>query len=66
MLLEYYKERQRALDDEIESLRQTYETAKQRRNKKLMGISRKQLELAISMREMYQRMLARSAGEKVA
>ncbi|HXG67836.1 MAG TPA: hypothetical protein VNO70_22235, partial [Blastocatellia bacterium] len=65
-LLEYYKERQRALDAEIESLRQTYETAKQRRNKKLMGISRKQLELAISLREMYQRMLARSASEKVA
>jgi hypothetical protein len=56
---DYYKERLRAQEDEIKSLRAMFETARQRGNKKLMGISRKRLELALHLREMYRRMLNR-------
>jgi hypothetical protein len=56
---EYFKERLQAQEAEIESLRAMFEAARQRGNKKLMGISRKQLEIAMRLREMYQRMLER-------
>lgn len=56
---EYYIERLRAQEDEIKSLRAMFETARQRGNKKLMGISRKKLEMAMRLREMYRRMLNR-------
>ena len=56
---DYFKERLRAQEDEIISLRAVFEAARQRGNKKLMGISRKRLELAIHLREMYLRMLNR-------
>ena len=56
---EYYIERLRAQEDEIKSLRAIFEAARQRGNKKLMGISRKKLELAMRLQEMYRRMLNR-------
>ena len=56
---EYFIERLRAQEDEIKSLRAIFETARQRGNKKLMGISRKKLEMAMRLREMYRRMLNR-------
>ena len=56
---EYFIERLRAQEDEIKSLRAIFEAARQRGNKKLMGISRKKLELAVRLREMYRRMLNR-------
>ena len=56
---DYFKERLRAQEDEIESLRATLELARQRRNKKLMGVSRKRLEMALNLREMYRRMITR-------
>jgi hypothetical protein len=59
---EYFLERLRAQDEEIQSLRETFETARQRGNKKLMGLSRKRLETAIRMREMYARMLVRDGA----
>ena len=59
---EYFLERLRAQDEEIQSLREIFETARQRRNKKLMGLSRKRLETAIRMREMYVRMLVREGA----
>ncbi|HSB07878.1 MAG TPA: hypothetical protein VLM38_00085 [Blastocatellia bacterium] len=59
---DYFKERLQAQEDEIRSLRATFEAARQRGNKKLMGISRKRLELALHLREMYQRMLNREGA----
>jgi hypothetical protein len=59
---EYFIERLRAQEDDIKSLRATFEAARQRGNKKLMGISRKRLELALHLREMYQRMLKREGA----
>ena len=59
---EYFVERLRAQEDEIESLRATLEAAQQRGNKKLMGISRKRLEMALHLREMYQRMIKRDGA----
>lgn len=59
---DYFKERLQAQEDEIQSLRATFEAARQRGNKKLMGISRKRLELALHLREMYQRMLKREGA----
>jgi hypothetical protein len=59
---EYFIERLRAQEDEIKSLRVTLEAARQRGNKKLMGISRKRLEMALHLREMYQRMLKRDGA----
>lgn len=56
---DYFKERLRAQEDEIKSLRAIFDVARQRGNKKLMGISRKKLELAMRLREMYRRMLNR-------
>ena len=56
---EYFKERLRAQEVEIESLRAMLELARQRRNKKLMGKSRKRLELALRIREMYVRLINR-------
>jgi hypothetical protein len=56
---DYFKERLRAQEDEIASLRVMFESARVRGNKKLMGISRKRLEMALSLREMYERMLKR-------
>jgi hypothetical protein len=56
---DYFKERLRAQEEEISSLRAIFESARKRGNKKLMGISRKRLELALRVREMYQRMLKR-------
>ena len=60
---EYFIERLRAQEDEIRSLRATFEAARQRGNKKLMGISRKRLELALRLREMYQRLLKREGAQ---
>ena len=60
---EYFIERLRAQEDEINTLRATFETARQRGNKKLMGISRKRLALALRLREMYQRMLKREGAQ---
>lgn len=59
---EYFKERLRAQEDEIKSLRAIFDAARQRGNKKLMGISRKKLELAMRLREMYRRMLNREGA----
>jgi hypothetical protein len=59
---EYFKERLRAQEDEIKSLRAIFEAARERGNKKLMGISRKKLELAVRLREMYRRMLNREGA----
>lgn len=59
---EYFIERLRAQEDEIKSLRATFEAARQRGNKKLMGLSRKRLDLAVRLREMYQRMLKREGA----
>jgi hypothetical protein len=59
---EYFIERLRAQEDEIESLRALLETARQRGNKKLMGYSRKRLEMALSLRDMYARMLTREGA----
>ena len=56
---EYFIERLLAQEDDIKSLRSTLEVARKRGNKKLMGLSRKRLELALRLREMYQRMLKR-------
>jgi hypothetical protein len=56
---EYFIERLRVQEDEINSLRAIFEAARQRGNKKLMGISRKKLELAMRLCEMYRRMLNR-------
>ena len=56
---EYFIERLLAQEDDIKSLRSTFEVARKRGNKKLMGLSRKRLELALRLREMYQRMLKR-------
>ena len=57
---EYFKERLRAQEDEIESLNMVLELARQRGNKKLMGVSRKRLDLALRLREMYRRLLLRT------
>jgi len=63
---DYFIERLQAQEDEIKSLSATLESARQRGNKKLMGISRKRLELALHLREMYQRLLKREgAGSQV-
>jgi len=59
---EYFIERLRAQEEEIKSLREIFETARERGNKKLMGLSRKRLETAMRMREMYVRMLAREGA----
>jgi hypothetical protein len=59
---EYFRERLRAQDEEIQSLRETFEIARQRGNKKLMGLSRKRLEVALRLREMYVRMLVREGA----
>jgi hypothetical protein len=56
---DYFKERLRVQEQEIESLRAIYEAARERGNKKLMGISCKRLEMALSIREMYSRMINR-------
>ena len=63
---DYFIERLRAQEDEISALRKTLETARQRGNKKLMGISRKRLQLALHLREMYQRMLKREGAHSQA
>lgn len=63
---DYFIERLRAQEDEIRSLRETFETARQRGNKKLMGISRKRLELALRLREIYQRMIKRDSVQSQA
>jgi hypothetical protein len=59
---DYFKERLRAQEDEIETLRALLELARRRGNKKLMGQSRKQLEMAVSLRDMYERMLNRDGS----
>lgn len=59
---EYFIERLLAQEDDIRSLRATFEAARQRGNKKLMGLSRKRLELALRLREMYKRMLKREGA----
>lgn len=59
---EYFIERLQAQEDDIKSLREAFEGARQRGNKKLMGLSRKRLELAIRLREMYLRMLKREGA----
>lgn len=60
---DYFIERLRVQEDDIRSLRATFEAARQRRNKKLMGLSRKRLELALRLREMYKRMLKREGAQ---
>jgi predicted DNA-binding protein (UPF0251 family) len=62
---DYFKERLRAQEDEIETLRLTFEMARQRGNKKLMGVSRKRLETALRMREMYERMINREVASNL-
>ena len=59
---DYFKERLRAQESEIESLRAAFDAARERGNKKMMGISRKRLEMALHLREMYQRMLNREGS----
>ena len=61
---EYFIERLLAQEDDIRSLRSTLEVARKRGNKKLMGLSRKRLELALRLREMYQRMLKREGAPR--
>lgn len=56
---EYFKERLRVQEEEIESLRRVFEVAKKKGNKRLMGNLRKRLELAIRLRDSYRRMLDR-------
>ncbi len=63
---DYFKERLRAQEEEINSLRAMFEEARQRGNKKLMGTSRKRLELAMRLREMYSRMLKREGASSQA
>lgn len=58
---EYFKERLRAQEQEIQSLRVNFEAARTRRNKRLMGHLRKRLELALRMRDSYERMLTRES-----
>jgi hypothetical protein len=60
---EYFIERLRVQEDDIKSLRATFEAARQRGNKKLMGLLRKRLELALRLREMYKRMLKREGAQ---
>lgn len=59
---DYFKVRLRAQEDEIRALNEMLEMARSRGNKKLMGRSRKRLELAVRLREMYQRLISREAG----
>ena len=59
---EYFIERLRAQEDDIKSLRATIEAARQLGNKRLMGLSRKRLAMALRLREMYQRMLKREGA----
>lgn len=64
---DYFKERLRAQEDEIESQRALLDMARQRHNKKLMGTSRKRLEMALNLREMYVRLINREdASSQVA
>jgi hypothetical protein len=55
----YYKERLHAQEEEIARMQATIERARLRGDKKLLGISRKRLDVAIRLREMYQRLLVR-------
>lgn len=59
MAVEYFKERLRVQEEEIEKLRSAYEAAKKKGNKRLMGNVRKRLELAMKLRDSYRRMLDR-------
>lgn len=59
---DYFKIRLRAQEDEIRALNEMLEMARLRGNKKLMGRSRKRLELAVRLLEMYQRLINREAG----
>ncbi|HKG23298.1 MAG TPA: hypothetical protein VKC34_15475 [Blastocatellia bacterium] len=59
---EYFKLRLRAQEDEIRSLNAMLEAARARGNKKLIGISRKRLEMAFRLREMYVRLLSREGN----
>ncbi|HZM86157.1 MAG TPA: hypothetical protein VFF31_06325 [Blastocatellia bacterium] len=61
---EYFIERLRAQEDDIKSLRATIEAARQLGNKRLMGLSRKRLAMALRLREMYQRMLKREGAPR--
>ncbi|HLG15465.1 MAG TPA: hypothetical protein VJH03_13330 [Blastocatellia bacterium] len=54
---EYFKDRLRAQEEEIESLRVAIDAATRSRNKKLLGVSERRLETAIRLREMYQRLV---------
>ncbi|HET9528816.1 MAG TPA: hypothetical protein VFQ92_00575 [Blastocatellia bacterium] len=61
----YFIERLHAQEEEIKITQAIIEQARKRGNKKLLGISRKRLSVALRLREMYQRLLARegiSAG----
>jgi hypothetical protein len=62
---DYYKERLRAQEEEIRTLGAMLEAARQRGNKKLMGISRKRLEVAERLRDMYARLLVREGVSDV-
>ena len=59
---DYFKMRLRAQEEEIRDLSEMLDMARVRGNKKLMGISRKRLEMALRLREMYQRLLNREPG----
>ena len=61
---EYFIERLRAQEDDIKSLRATIEAARQLGNKRLMGLSRKRLAMALRLREMYKRMLKREGAPR--
>jgi hypothetical protein len=59
---DYFKIRLRVQEDEIRALSAALEMARQRGNKKLMGKSRKKLEMAVRLREMYQRLINRDSS----
>lgn len=56
---DYFKQRLHAQEEEIARMQANIERARLRGDKKLLGISRKRLDVAIRLREMYQRLLVR-------
>lgn len=56
---DYFRDRLRAREQEIELLRTKLDDALRRRNNDLIRTVRKQLELAIRVRDMYRRVLGR-------
>ena len=62
MPIEYFKDRLRAQEEEIESLRAAIDAATRSHNKKLLGDSRQRLDTAIRLREMYERLVKHDDG----